>query len=137
MARIFNDFEGISHEFEFTTRDYSEGLSIRGFEIQAGERRGYEFAVLGVEPEEELLERLYGKIERALAQRHLEYRAEADTWVPIDSTLRGYISFDRTADEPLIIIDGKELTWEQFGKTMLVQEGFQFRLSFVDITEDI
>ncbi|MDI6891261.1 MAG: hypothetical protein QMC83_10065 [Thermodesulfovibrionales bacterium] len=37
----------------------------------------------------------------------------------------------------MIVVDGKELTWEEFGKTMMVYEGFQFVLKFVDPSDDM
>jgi len=135
--KTFKDPDGQLHEFTFVERETEAGISIRAHEIRDGKHRGHEFAVLGQESEEVLLKRLCEKIERALSLRQIKYRREADTWCPTGSSLRGRISYHRSAKAPLIIIDGQELTWEQFGQTMLVYEGFQFGLDFVDITEEV
>jgi len=53
--------------------------------------------------------------------------------------VRGYISsdFDRDPEPlPVVVIDGRELTWEEFGRMLLSFEGWQFRLEIIDRTEE-
>lgn len=44
------------------------------------------------------------------------------------------ISSDPEADlrTPLLIIDGKEVSWDQFGRMLTTFEGFQFRMEIID-----
>jgi hypothetical protein len=38
---------------------------------------------------------------------------------------------------PLLIIDGREITWEEFGRMMMSYEGWQFKLSIADKSEEL
>ena len=38
---------------------------------------------------------------------------------------------------PLLVIDGKEISWEQLGRMMMSFEGSQFRLQIKDRSEEI
>jgi len=38
---------------------------------------------------------------------------------------------------PLLIIDGQEITWEEFGRMLMSFEGFQFKLEVADQSEEL
>ncbi|GAB4543835.1 MAG: hypothetical protein Fur0020_13310 [Thermodesulfovibrionia bacterium] len=42
------------------------------------------------------------------------------------------LNTDHFEQMPLIVVNGKELTWKEFGKTVLTHDGFRFVLKFVD-----
>jgi hypothetical protein len=48
---------------------------------------------------------------------------------------------ERTEDygghPPLIVIDGKEIKWEDFGKMLMTYEGFNFKLEIVDKSDEM
>ena len=56
-----------------------------------------------------------------------------------EQTVRAQISSDPGADlrTPLLIIDGKEVSWEQFGRMLMTFEGFQFRMEIIDPTDEV
>jgi hypothetical protein len=68
----------------------------------------------------------------------MEYHKESGTWAPQGDEIRGEIQWDPETNpgdqSPLIVVDGKELTWLEFGRTVLTHEGFHFVLKFVDPT---
>jgi hypothetical protein len=37
---------------------------------------------------------------------------------------------------PLLVIDGREITWDDFGRMLMVFEGWQFKLEIVDPSEE-
>jgi hypothetical protein len=37
---------------------------------------------------------------------------------------------------PLLVIDGREITWEQFGKMLMTFEGWQFKLQLLDRSDE-
>jgi hypothetical protein len=39
--------------------------------------------------------------------------------------------------QPVLVIDGREVSWEQFGEMLLSFEGFQFKLQIVDKSRDL
>jgi hypothetical protein len=71
---------------------------------------------------------------KKLISEQIEYHSDADTWVPRREFLTGTINFQHKGwrGEPLIVIDGVELSWHEFAQTMLTHEGFKFRFEFID-----
>jgi hypothetical protein len=38
---------------------------------------------------------------------------------------------------PLLIIDGKEITWSEFGRMLMSFEGWQFKMTLADKSEEL
>jgi hypothetical protein len=38
---------------------------------------------------------------------------------------------------PLIVVDGREITWDQFGRMLMTFEGWQFKLEIRDLSEEV
>ena len=53
--------------------------------------------------------------------------------------VQGMVESDRDYDgrTPLLIIDGSEVTWDEFGRMLMSFEGFQFKLNLADKSEEI
>jgi hypothetical protein len=53
--------------------------------------------------------------------------------------VRGRIDCDIEADDrlPLLVIDGKEIPWDQFGRMLMSFEGWQFKLEIRDRSEEV
>jgi hypothetical protein len=94
-----------------------------------GDPQGDLFALMG-----QLVER----IRRALALRHLKYDKQLG-WRIDDFLARGRITWDDEQDGrlPLLVIDGHEITWEQFGRMLMSFEGWQFKLEIHDRSKEI
>ena len=46
--------------------------------------------------------------------------------------------YDRAPEPlPVVVVDGREFTWEEFGRMLLSFEGWQFRLKIIDRTEEV
>jgi hypothetical protein len=56
-----------------------------------------------------------------------------------DQTVRARIKWDETQDGriPLFVIDGREVSWEEFGRMLMTFEGWQFRMEIGDRSEEI
>ena len=56
-----------------------------------------------------------------------------------DFLVRGRITWDSAEDGhvPLLVIDGREVTWDQFGRMLMTFEGWQFKLEIRDKSEEI
>jgi hypothetical protein len=132
------DCEGQAHEFYFRTRLFLPGVALDAFELRDGEPAGYQFQIIG-DPEEELLAlfgRLIEKIRRALSIRHLK-RGSVGLQIA-DQVVRGRIEWDQDEDGrvPLLVIDGRGITWDQFGHMLMTFEGWQFKLEIRDNSEE-
>ncbi len=60
-------------------------------------------------------------------------------WHIADFMVRGRISWDDNEDGrlPKLVIDGKEISWDQIGCMMAGFEGWQFRLEIKDRSEEV
>jgi len=133
------DSKGKVHHFRFCTRLFGPGVAIEAVEFRRGERRGYEFEVIG-DPREDLFAlfgRLLEKMRRGLALRHLTQ----DTYglrIGDEGVVRARIGYDKYAEGlPLLTIDGREITWHDLGRMLLTYEGWQFQLRILDMSEEL
>jgi hypothetical protein len=134
------DVVGKAHEFHFRVRLFGGGVAVDAFELADGQPGGYQFQVIG-DPEEELLAllgRLIEKMRRALAVRHLE-ESSLGPQVNDGNVVRGLVTFslDDESQLPSVVIDGRELTWAEFGRIVSAYEGWQFKLEFRDKSEEV
>ncbi len=132
------DCAGETHQFHFRTRLSGSGVALDAFELREGNAAGYKFQMLG-DPEDDLftlLGRLIQKIRRTLSVKHLE-----DDGIGLhiaDQTVRGRIEWDDSQDGhvPLIVIDGREISWEEFGRMLMTFEGWQIKLEILDPSDE-
>lgn len=134
------DAREIEHEFRFSTRLFGPGVSIDAFELQNGSPGGYRFQVIG-DPEDdplELLGKLIGKMRRALAHIHLD-ETKHGLQVNDGMVLRGTVGSDPDEDHgvPMVVIDGRDVSWEELGRMVSTFEGWQFKLEFRDRSEEV
>jgi hypothetical protein len=114
-------------------------LSLQAFELQDGTPAGYQFQIIG-DPQDDifaLLGRMVEKIRRALAVKYLTNDPKFGLQIA-DQMVCGNIESDPSFDErtPLLTIDGKEVTWEEFGQILMTFEGSQFKLVLFDPSDE-
>jgi hypothetical protein len=132
------DCDGETHVFHFEARDFGGGIAVDAFEI--GDRtEGYEFQVIGPPGSDRLglVGQLIQKIRRGLAVKHLK---DGQFGVDIaDTVVRARISWDEEQDGrvPLLVIDGRPMTWDHLGRLLMKFEGFQFKLEIRDLSDEL
>lgn len=134
------DCAGKAHMFHFRTRLFGPGVALDAFELRDGHPAGYQFQVIG-EPGGDLLEllgRLIDKIRRALSIRHI-VDGEFGRRITDQRAVRGTIEWDeaRGGQVPLVIIDGREIAWDELGRILMTYEGWQFKLDIRDKSEEL
>lgn len=135
------DAVGERHRFHFRLHLNGEHVALNAFELKNDAPSGYTFRVLG-DPEGDLLAlmaQLIERMHRTLARRHLE-RGERSGGLQIaDFLVRGRIEWDENEDGhlPLLVIDGREVTWEKFGQMLMSYEGWQFKLEIKDPSDEV
>ena len=134
------DERGAEHEFQFRTRLFGPGVAIDAFELRDGSPAGYEFQVIGETDDDplELLGKLIGKMRRVLALTHLE---DTDHGPQVNDRLilRGTVGSDPDEDHrvPMVVIDGREISWDELGRMVAAFEGWQFKLEFRDRSDEV
>lgn len=133
------DAAGACHEFHFRVHLLGDRVALDAFELKDGQPCGYQFQAID-DAEAELfglMGRLVARMRRALATRHLE----EDHGQPhiADFVTRGRIEWDEREDGcvPSLVIDGHEITWDEFGRMLTTFEGWQFKLEIRDKSEEI
>jgi len=142
---LLKDTEGVDHEFHFTVRHLGDRIGIDSFEIKEGHRGGYEFSLIGNIEDDifKLFGKLFEQMRRALGRKHVEWDNTINYWqISEEDVVRARISSDLENDEnyghpPLIVIDGKEITWEDFGRMLMTYEGFNFKLEIFDRSDEM
>ena len=133
------DCDGQAHLFHFRTRLFGPGVALDAFEVRDGTPAGYQFQVIG-EPEDDplkLLARLIERIRRALSIKHVKV---GNLGLQIaDQVVRGRIEWDESQDGrvPLVTVDGREITWDEFGRMLMSFEGWQFKLEIRDKSDEL
>jgi hypothetical protein len=136
---VMIDCAGEAHTCHFRTRLLGTMVALDAFELERGEPAGYQFEILG-EPEGDLLSllgRLVERMRRTLSVKHLA-QGTHDLQIA-GKTVRARIDYDGTNDErmPLVVIDGRDVSWEEFGRMLMTFEGWQFRMEIADRSEEI
>jgi hypothetical protein len=134
------DSTGKNHEFHFRTFFFGTGVALDAFELCDGHPSGYRFQIVG-DAEEDLLVlfgRLIEKMRRALSIAHIK-DGELGLQIADHRVVRGRIEWDDASDGrvPLLVIDGREIGWDEFGRMLMSFEGWQFKLSIADKSEEL
>jgi hypothetical protein len=135
-----NDIQGHPHTFYFRTRLIGDQVALAAYEDLKDDSDGHHFEVLS-DAEDDLFnvfKLLFERMKRALSIKYLEQDQYNQYQITNDDTVRGRITSDVDAHDrsPLLIIDGVEVTWEDFGRMMSVYEGFNFKVEIYDKTEE-
>ena len=124
IRQAFTDCSGHTRHFVITYYPLRLGFGVHA-EEEGKDGQGYFFKEFDAVSPYLALGRVRGRIETALATRHIEQREPGD-FKTTHRTLRGRISY---ADgEVAFVIDGQLLTLQQFGKMIETFEGYEFRL---------
>ncbi len=137
--------DGVRHEFHFRTRLMGgDMVTLEAFELNEGEPSGYQFQLIGTPGEDRFsqLGRLVKRIHATLATKYVE---DGKYGLQIrDMEVKGSIEADISEGTelfgtrpPMLVIDGREVSWEQFGEMLMTFEGFQFKLQIIDKSEDL
>jgi hypothetical protein len=135
-----SDAAGDAHEFHFRVRLFGPGVALDAFELCDGHPAGYRFQIIG-DPEEDqlaLLGRLIEKMRRSLSKKHLT-KSDYGLEISEERVVRGRIEWDdaHQGEVPLLVIDGRKIDWEQFGRMLMTFEGWQFKLIIADKSEEL
>ena len=128
IRQTFTDCSGQTRHFLISYFRLNLGFGVHA-EEEGKDGQGYFFREFDAVSPYLALGRVRGRIETALATRHIEQR-DPGNFQTTHRTVRGRISY--SDDEVAFVIDGQLLTLQQFGKMVETFEGFEFRLDIRD-----
>jgi hypothetical protein len=132
---------GEMHRFHFEVRLLGDRVALEAFELVDGAPGGYQFQVLAPAEADlfELMSQMVPRIRRLLAQQHLRAEPDLPGLHIADLLVRGRIAWDDAEDGrvPMLVIDGRQISWKQFGRMLTGFEGWQFRLEMRDRSEEL
>ncbi len=131
------DCDGETHQFHFQTRLLGSMVSLDAFELRDGVPSGYNFQTIGA-PGDDLLVLLVKLIEKMRRTLSVKYIADTQNGLQvINQLVCGRIDWDATGEDsmPLMVVDGREITWDDFGRMLMAFEGWQFKLEILDRSE--
>lgn len=134
-----DDCDGNSHIFEFRTMLSGDVVTLRAVEPLDNGEEGYEFLVVG-DPEGDpraQFRRLYDCMLRELGRKHL-VESDLGTHVTDAGEVRARITWDREYDGqvPLLVIDGREISWDDLGRMLMTYEGFKFKFKIFETDDE-
>ncbi len=135
----FPDSDGIDHTFHISTRIFGENVFLEAYELENDQPAGYQFTVMAdVEGDLfALFTKLVDRIQRQLSIKHIEPSKLNRYLITDKNTVRGYITSDSERRlTPSVVIDGKEIPWDEFGNMVHVYEGFNFKMEIFDRTKE-
>lgn len=136
--------DGVIHEFHLQTRLLGAMVTLEAYEIKDGEPSGYQFQLIG-EPGEDRFVQLGRLVERIRSTLATNYLEDGKYGLQIkDMEVKGTIEADLSDEAdvfgprlPRLVIDGRDVSWDEFGEMLMTFEGFQFKLEIVDKSEEL
>ena len=134
------DGQGKVHQFRLRKR-----LDPIGIIMDAEEETevGYQFREYGElhEDQGELLLRLLAKAENGMAEDYIEKGEfpNGQTYHSVaNDRLAGRIEPSREDHQiPILVVNGKQYSWDEVGRMLMHYEGFQVQMEMVDLSEEI
>ena len=134
------DRDEIEHTFIFQTRLIGYQVIIEAKEQRNDDSEGYQLSVLGDVDDDlfDLFKVLFERMRRALSQKHIEASDLTKYRITDQDIVRGYITSgsEGSVGGAMVVIDGKEIEWYEFGRMLSTYEGFNFKLEIFDKTEE-
>jgi hypothetical protein len=130
--------DGRAHQLNFRVLRAPTGVEVVLEEAGVAAGEGYRFAVLGDHDAEvgPLVSQVRTIAEREVARQYLEPADGGAGWRVTDGDVvvgRLVSSADGPSWTPYdVVIDGRTLTWEEFGEALSSYEGWNFRLVIED-----
>lgn len=135
---VLADHDGVLRTFAIQSMLAPTGHAMFAQEVPRRAGGGYRFEVLGDFEADawELFKRLYEKMRREMMARHIE-QTEHGWQLTERDELVGRIEWNEDTDgaTPVLVVDGKALTWDEVGRMLMTFEGFTLHAVVKDSIE--
>jgi hypothetical protein len=123
--------DGRVHRIEYRIWRSPGGVAINA-EEDGDPFAGYCVEVVGAHDADPaiLVDRARAAIRRRIGRQDLTHGPGGPHWIMSDFDLRGRLVWNEQGGPYDVVVDGRPLTWEEFGLALEPFEGWEFRLSF-------
>jgi len=113
------------------------GVAAEAVELGCDAGQGYHVQVLGGHDVEVamLIEQLRLQVRDEIGASYLEPNPSREGWLLHDREVAGRLIWTGDGAPYAVVIDGRTLSWEEFGRTLESFEGSRFRLLVDDIDD--
>ncbi len=82
---------------------------------------------------------MVSRIRKTLSVKHITDKGDGHGLQIADMTVRGRIECDLSEDihMPCVVVDGQEISWDEFGRMISSYEGWQFKLEILDRSDEL
>jgi len=132
--------DGRRHTMRFRLWRAPTGISVELRETRSDRREGYEFAVLGAHEADvdALIGQVLAMARTEIGRRYLRRDRALGSWTLGDGDeAAGRLTHDPDGGSHRVVVDGRELSWDELGHALDSFEGWRFRLTIVDRCEDL
>ena len=138
---VMTDTDGLEHTFSFSSRLIgAEQVVMEATEVKEDGSTGYTFQIIDDTKTDPLVRYkiLYEKMKRGLGIKHIQPDDLTRYSITDPGIVRGHITsdLDDENDMPVVVIDGKEVSWSEFGAMVGTYMGFNFKLELFDRSEE-
>jgi hypothetical protein len=133
--------DGRRHRMRFRLWRAPTGIEVEVEETKVPIGEGYRVAVLGDHDADvdTLIARARAAVAHRVAHQYLEPATRRSGWTVKDMEVAGRFACDddfSTGHPYKVVVDGRTLTWEEFGDALESFDGWEFRLEVLDRVED-
>lgn len=136
---VFTGPDDRAHRFRFRLWRAPTGVSVEAAEIDCPAGEGYQFKLLGEHDADvdSLLDNLRERIRAGISSVDLEPNPDREGWMLTGETVSGRFQWNDGGDngKPYdVVVDGRRLTWEEFGNAFEGLEGWGFTVRIDDLS---
>jgi hypothetical protein len=132
---VFRGPDGTAHRMVYRIMRAPGGIEVLAEEDDWAVDDGYRLALLGPHDADvaAMWDQLRDRVRDAIAVQYLERHSRRDGWIMRGDEVEGRLVWRDDGPGYDVVVDGRRLTWEEFGDTLEPFEGWTFRLSIQGI----
>ena len=118
-------------DFSVANTQCKGGFGVDGWAVDDG----YRLALMGDHDADvgSMFAQLRRRVRAAIGRQYLEHSRHRDGWIMRGMEVEGRLVWRDELPGYDVVVDGRRLSWEEFGATLEPFEGWAFRLSMHDV----
>lgn len=134
-AETFRGPDGVEHRMVYSVMRTPGGIEVLAEEDGWAVDDGYRLALMGDHDADvgSMFAQLRRRVRAAIGRQYLEHSRHRDGWIMRGMEVEGRLVWRDELPGYDVVVDGRRLSWEEFGATLEPFEGWAFRLSMHDV----